>query len=60
MLIINQLHGHTSNTAIATVSASGIISGINAGTVTITATTVNNLSAQCIVTVSTIPVESVL
>jgi uncharacterized protein YjdB len=49
----------SSNTAIATVSASGIISGINAGTVTITATTVNNLSAQCIVTVSTIPVESV-
>lgn len=49
----------SSNTGIASVNASGLITANSAGTVTISATTVNGLTAQCAVTVSTIPVESV-
>lgn len=42
----------SSNTNIATVSTSGVVTGISGGTATITATTNNNLYASCSVTVS--------
>lgn len=47
----------SSNTNIATVSASGSVKGVANGTATITAKTVNGLTATCKVTVST-PVSS--
>gem|GEM_PF-1591094 len=42
----------TSNAAVATVSTSGVVTGVSAGTATITATTSNSLTATCTVTVS--------
>lgn len=47
----------TSDANIATVS-NGVVTGVNPGTVTITATTVNNLTATCTVTVKQ-PVTSI-
>lgn len=47
----------SSNTAVATVSATGSVKGIAKGTATITAKTINGLTATCKVTVST-PVSS--
>ena len=49
----------SSNTAIATVSATGVVTTHAAGKATITAKTINNLSATCGVTV-TVPVESIV
>jgi uncharacterized protein YjdB len=48
----------SSSTAIATVDAAGIITATGAGKATITAKTINGLSATCTVTV-TVPVESI-
>lgn len=42
----------SSNTAVATVSDSGVVKAIAAGTATVTATTVNGLKATCNVTVT--------
>lgn len=42
----------SSDEAIATVSASGVVTGVAAGTATITATTSNNLTAICVATVT--------
>ncbi len=42
----------SSNTAVATVSASGAVKAVAAGTATVTATTVNGLKATCTVTVN--------
>lgn len=50
----------SSNTAVATVNASGLVSGVAAGTSTITATTADgNKTATSVVTVTTIPVTGV-
>src|SRR5438094_1876791 len=48
----------SSNTAVATVSASGFVTGVTAGSVTITATS-EGQSGTATVTVSTVPVASV-
>lgn len=48
----------TDNDVVATVTQNGVVSGINAGTATITATTENGLSASCIVTVK-VPASSI-
>ena len=45
------LQWSSDNKSIATVSSSGVVKGLRAGTATITATTSNNLSAQCKITV---------
>lgn len=42
----------SSNTNVATVSSSGVVKGVSAGTATITAKTSNNLSATCTITVT--------
>ena len=42
----------SSNPAVATVSNSGVVTGVSLGTATITATTVNNLTAVCTVEVA--------
>ena len=42
----------SSNESVATVSDTGIVTGVSKGTAVITAETVNGLTAQCIVTVS--------
>ena len=51
----------TSNPSVATVDSEGLVTGIAAGTATITATTTDgtNLSATCEVTVSIIPVTHI-
>lgn len=50
----------SSNTAVATVSANGLVTGVSAGTATIKVTTVDTgLTATCSVTVNPIPVASV-
>lgn len=41
----------SSDEAVATVDADGIVTGVGSGTATITATTVNRLTAECVVTV---------
>lgn len=48
----------TDNDVVATVTQNGVVSGINAGTATITATTANGLTASCIVTVK-VPASSI-
>lgn len=48
----------TDNDVVATVTQNGVVSGINAGTATITATTANGLAASCIVTVK-VPASSI-
>lgn len=48
----------SSDTSVATVN-NGLVTGIKAGTATITATTVNGLSDMCIVTVEKAPVQVV-
>ena len=52
---------NSSNDAVATVSNNGLVTGVSAGTATITATTTDgtNLSASCAVTVTIIPATSV-
>ncbi|MDE7451835.1 MAG: Ig-like domain-containing protein, partial [Paramuribaculum sp.] len=45
----------SSNEAVATVSATGVVTGIKAGTATITASTANGLTATCTVTVKEKP-----
>ena len=42
----------SSNTGIATVNSSGLVTGVAAGNATITATTTNNLTATCAITVT--------
>ncbi|GEM_PF-802037 len=42
----------SSNTSVASVNSSGVVSGLSAGTATITATTVNGKTATCAVTVN--------
>ena len=51
----------SSNTSVAIVSSSGLVTAKALGTATITATTTDgsNLSASCAVTVSTVPVSSI-
>lgn len=50
---------NSNNTSVATVDANGKVTGISAGTATITATTANNKSATCMVTVQAVSVTSV-
>lgn len=47
----------SSNTAIATVSASGLVTGVAVGTATITVATADGLTAQCVVRVASNPIE---
>ena len=50
----------SSNTAIATISTTGVVTGVTIGTATITGTTVDGgFKATCAVTVTTIPVVSI-
>ncbi len=50
----------SSNTEIATVSSTGVVTGVSAGTATITVTTVDGgKTATCVVTVETVPVTKV-
>jgi uncharacterized protein YjdB len=49
----------SSNPAVAIVSPSGVVTAIAAGTATIMAKTVNNLTATCAVTVTSIPPSSI-
>lgn len=49
----------SSNTSIATVDANGKVTGVAAGTATITATTANNKTASCTVTVQAVAVTGV-
>lgn len=49
----------SSNTAVATVSASGVVTGVSQGTAVITAKTSNGLTATCTVTVKEVPAFSV-
>lgn len=44
------------NEAVATVSASGLVTGVSEGTATVTATAANGVSASCVVTVRSLPV----
>ena len=48
----------SSNTGIATVNASGTVTGVKAGTATITATASNGVKGSCTVTVTAAPVEA--
>ena len=48
----------TANKAVATVDASGKVTGVKAGTVKITATTSNGLKDECTVTVTNPVVKS--
>lgn len=47
-----QITWTSSNSNVATVSTSGVVTGVSGGTATITATTNNNLYASCSITVS--------
>ncbi|HZJ89942.1 MAG TPA: Ig-like domain-containing protein [Bacilli bacterium] len=49
---VQDLTWTTSDSSIATVSADGLVMGLSAGTATITATTANNLTDECVVTVA--------
>ena len=49
----------SSNNAVATVSASGLVTAVAPGSATITAETVNGLKATCVVTVNAIPPTSI-
>lgn len=46
----------SSNTAVATVSGSGVVTGMKKGTATITATSINGVKATCSITVTDVPV----
>lgn len=46
----------SNNEAVATVSDDGLVTGISEGTATITVTSDNNISAQCVITVKHLPV----
>ena len=48
----------SSNTSIATVSSSGVVTAVAAGTATITATTANGKSATCDITVNPAPIAN--
>lgn len=48
----------SSDTKIATVSNSGVVTGVNVGTVTVTCTTYNNKKAACKITVGTKPTSA--
>ena len=48
----------TSDAAVATVGANGMVTAVKPGTATITATTANGLTATCAVTVTTKPVDT--
>ena len=50
---INIANWKSSNPAVATVSASGLVTAVDKGTATITATTYNGISATCAVTIGT-------
>jgi len=51
----------SSNTSVATVNSSGLVTGINSGTATITATSTDgsNKSGSCVVTVNSLPCTAV-
>ena len=49
----------SSDPEIATVDENGLVTALSVGTATITATTADGISADCVVTVEPIPVESV-
>ncbi|MBR1484303.1 MAG: M6 family metalloprotease domain-containing protein [Prevotella sp.] len=53
-----ELTWSSDNEAVATVADNGLVTGVSAGTATITATAENGVSASCVVTVREVPVVS--